>query len=152
MYVTDEEYVAYAASLSVTIPSTEADRTLQLLKASEYIDSQEPYLKGTRTERDQDYAYPRTDLWINGFEYDDDEIPALVEKVQMELALEVNAGIDLFAVTNNLPIIKERVEGAIEVQYATPVGAQDRGRYSKAMQLMKQLMVSTSGSIPIVRV
>jgi hypothetical protein len=152
MYVTDEEYVAYATLHSVTIPATEELRAVQLVAASEYIDAQEPYLKGTRSEYDQDYAYPRDDLCIDGYDYDDDSTPTLVEKVQMELAFEINAGIDLFAVTNNLPVIKERVEGAVEVQYATPAGVQDRGRYSKAMQLMKRLMKSTSMSIPLVRV
>jgi len=152
MYVNDDDYTTYADTLGVTLPATEGERLIQLVKASQYIDMQEPHLKGVRTERDQDYAYPRDDLWINGFEYDDDEIPAIVEKVQMELALDINAGVDIFAPSNNLPVIKERVEGAVEVQYATPNGVQDRGRVSKAMELMKQLMHNNTSSIPLVRV
>lgn len=152
MYVTDLEYTTYATAQSVTLPETEEERLVQLVAASEYIESQEPYLKGTRSEYDQDYAYPRDGLYVDGYNYDDDSTPDLVKKVQMELAFEVNAGVDLFAVTNNLPVIKERVEGAVEVQYATPTGAQDRGRYSKAMQLIKRLMHGNSMSVPIVRV
>lgn len=152
MYVDDTDYTTYAATYGVTLPVTAGERLIQLTKASEYIDAQEPYLKGSRTERDQDYAYPRTGLVINGFEYEDDEIPAVVEKIQLELALEVNSGIDLFAVSNNLPIIKERVEGAVEVGYATPTMVQDKGRQSKAMTLMKQLLKGGSMSVPIIRV
>jgi hypothetical protein len=152
MYVTDEEYVAYAALLGAIIPAVEADRTAQLVAASEYIESQEQYLKGTRTERDQDYAYPRENLVILGFEYDDDETPNIVKKVQMELALEVNAGVDLYAKVNGLPVTKERVEGAVEVNYAAPTNPKDYGRTSKALDLMQQLLRGSGFSIPLVRV
>jgi hypothetical protein len=152
MYVTAQDYRDYAALTGATLPVADADCTLQLEKASQFIDSKEPYLKGTRAARDQDYAFPRIGLKINGYTYDSTEIPAVVEKCQMALALEINAGVDLFDIAPVLPIIKERVEGAVEVQYGTPSKVDAKERQSIAMSMLRQLMVGPSISIPLVRV
>lgn len=151
MYVTDSEYTTYATAVGVTLPTDEADRTIQLVTASRFIDSQESRLMGTRTERDQDYAYPRFNLYINGYYYDTDEIPEIVKKCQMEFALEVNAGVDLFDRGYDLPVIKERVEGAIEVQYASPNGVAPALKQSNGMRLLQQLISSNASGVRLVR-
>jgi transcriptional antiterminator Rof (Rho-off) len=151
MYVSVADYRAYAALTGVTLPVADAACELQLVQSSQYIDSLESRLIGTRTVRDQDYAYPRADLTINGFDYDDDEIPLLVEHCQMALALEINAGVDLYADATTLPVIREKVD-VLEVQYATPSSAQAKPRQSVAMAMLRQLMRSSTMSIPLVRV
>ena len=152
MYVTVQEYRDYAARLGTTLPAADADVTIQLEKASAYIDSKEPYLIGSRTERGQDHAYPRSGLVINGFSYDDDEEPEIVKKCQMELALELNAGVDLYRDKTVLPVIKNRVEGAVEQQFASPSSVQAKQAESKAMSLLRQLMGPPKMSISLQRV
>jgi hypothetical protein len=151
MYVTDAEYSSYASAIGITLPATSAERGIQLLKASQFIDSQENMLMGIRTERDQDYAFPRYPFVVNGWEYSSTEIPEIVKTVQIELALEINAGVDIFKATDNLPVVSKRVEGAITVQYATPQNVSTRQRQSKAMTLLNQLMGNKSMSVRLVR-
>jgi len=151
MYSTLLEYRAYAATQGVTPPDDNAEATLQLVKACDYIESKEEYLRGTRAERDQLQAYPRLGLTINGYVYTDTEIPAIVKKCEMALALEVNAGVDLYTASTSLPVVKERVEGAVEVQYAAPTTVSPVSRQSVGLSLLRQLMRAPSMSIPLVR-
>lgn len=152
MYVTVQEYKDYASSIGLTLTESDETLTTQLVGACQFIDSKEEQLKGKRSLRDQDNAYPRIDLIINSYPYTSSEIPDIVKKCEMELALEINSGIDLYARTYELPTIKERVEGAVEVGYATPSRVEPKERQSKALSLLNQLMVSRSISIPLVRV
>ena len=152
MYVTVQEYRDYADVFGVTVPADDADVTIQLERASSYIDSKEQYLIGSRTERDQDHAYPRKGLIVNGFVYPDDEDPDIVKKCQMELALELNSGVDLYKDKTVLPVIKNRVEGAVEQQFASPSSVQAKQAESKALSLLRQLMGPPKMSISLQRV
>ena len=151
-FATVEDYQLVASKRGITLPENETEQQIQLDEALLFIDSLEPRLRGTRATRDQEHAYPRSELVINGFTYDSDEIPYLVIRAQIELALEINSGIDLYAQHDGLPVTKERVEGAVEVQYAAPSKTEQMERDSVAMRLIKQLMRPVSRSIPIVRV
>ena len=152
MYSTLVEYKAYATAKGITLTKADAALTVDLINACAYIDSKEERLKGIRAARDQDNAYPRANLVLNGYPYLSSEIPDLVKNCEMELALELNDGIDLYEIPVNLPVIKERVEGAVEVGYATPSRVETKERNSVALSMLNQLMVSRSISIPLVRV
>jgi len=151
-FATVEDYQLVASKRGITLPENETEQQIQLDEALLFIDSLESRLRGARATRDQEHAYPRSELVINGFSYDNDEIPYLVIRAQIELALEINSGIDLYAQYDGLPVTKERVEGAVEVQYAAPSKTEQKERDSVAMRLIKQLMRPVSRSIPIVRV
>ena len=152
MYVTLDEYRAYAVEHGHEVPEDDQEANVQLVRASQFIDSKEAQLIGRRTDRDQPHAYPRDGLRIDGFTYDSEEIPSLVKNCQMELALEINSGIDLYAPSDVLPVVKERVEGAVEVGYASPAKVEAKRRESTAMNMLRRLMRAPSMSIPIVRV
>ena len=138
-YVTRADYIDYAASIGVTIADTEA-ADIQLVNAAIYIDSKEAQLKGTRTDRDQALAYPRSDLILEGFEWASNEIPRQVILCQMALALDINAGEDLYNRSYTLPTIRERVDGAVEVAYANPSVVGKIGTKSRATALLAVLM------------
>ena len=60
MYVDTTEYISYAEASGVDLSEIAESTLLQeLYKASQYIDSKEIYLIGSRVERDQNYAFPR---------------------------------------------------------------------------------------------
>ena len=145
-YVTRAEFIAYAASVGVTIGDATGvtpywiTADIQLINAAIYLDSKEPQLKGTRTDRDQPLAYPRTDLVLEGFEWESDEIPRQVILCQMALALDINAGEDLFNRSSTLPTIRERVDGAVEVAYANPNVVGKVSTKSRATALLSVLM------------
>lgn len=118
-YVSRADYIAYALTVGVTIADTDA-ADVQLVKAAEFIDRHEDNLKGYLVDRDQSMAFPRYDLYIDGWTWTETEIPRQVILCQMKFALDINAGIDLYNTPQNPNLItsKERVEGAISVEYA----------------------------------
>ena len=148
-WVTRAAYIAYALTVGITVAdNVTADQ--QLIKAAIFIATKENSLKGVLVDRDQSMVYPRSSLYINGFSWLSTEIPTTVKNCQMELALDINAGVDLY----NLPksesgIKKEKIDGAVEVEYAI---AEDQvsSRRSASKNYLSQLMVGGGLSIPIV--
>lgn len=150
MTVTVADFRDYATSIGVTLPESDAACMVLLIKASGYLDSRDDELRGIRTERDQEYAYPRKDLFINGFKFRDDEIPDIAKRCLMALAIDA-VTVDLFASSIDLPVISEEVSGAVRVQYATPINVEVSERRSNGMALLSQLLMSRSLSIPLQR-
>lgn len=118
-YVTRAAYIAYAATVGVTIADAVA-ADYELIKAAEYIDAHEANLKGCRVTREQSMAFPRYDVVIDGWSWLGTEIPTKLKQCQMEYALDVNAGIDIYNAPQNPGLItkSKRVEGAVAVTYA----------------------------------
>ena len=152
-YVSRADYIAYAASIGITIADgVEAD--YQLIKAAEYIDNHEENLKGTKVDRDQAMSYPRTDLYIEGWYWSSEEIPRQVILAQKMYALMINDGEDLYNrnVNPNTAIKKERIEGAVEVEYAHNSNiTQQLSKNSKADALMSSLLHNNGLSIVLER-
>lgn len=141
-YATRAEYIAHALSLGVTIADDDA-ADVQLRKAAEFIDSHEANLKGYRVERDQSMAFPRHDVVIDDWYWSSTEIPRQVLLCQMALALDINAGVDLYnkPVNPNTTVKRERVEGAVEVEYAVgEMTGQKLSRSSRSDALLNSLL------------
>ena len=141
-YVSVEDFIAYAASIGITVPD-DAQTEAQLIEAAQYIDRLEPRLKGMKVLRDQPLAYPRRDLVLEGWPWAEDEIPRQVILAQMALALDLRANVDLYNRDAVLPVIKERVEGAVEIAYASPTTVSKLSRQSTATALLRGLMKSS---------
>lgn len=118
-YVTRADFITYAATIGVTIVSEDATDVL-LVKAFEYLNNIEAKLLGTRTLKAQTSAYPRDGLVIEDFSWDSDEIPRQVILAQELLALDLNAGIDIYnrPQSASTPVKSKRVEGAVKIEYA----------------------------------
>ncbi len=116
------DYSAYAELVGVDII---VDARVALFKAMQFLNEQEPYLKGDLVTRDQTTAYPRKNLRLEGFDWPENEIPRQAIYAQINLALDVNAGIDLWNPPEapNKVIRKERVEGVIDIEYAVKEGS-----------------------------
>ena len=118
-YVSRADYIAYAASVGVTV-ADDAAADVQLIKAAEYIDRHEDNLKGSTVERGQSMAFPRNSLFIDGWSWSSSEIPRQVTLCQMIFALDINAGDDLYNRPQNPNLItkSEEIAGAVSVEYA----------------------------------
>lgn len=151
-FVTRADFIAYALSKGVTIADEDATDVM-LVKAGQYINSKEPQLKGDLTERDQPMAYPRFNLVLEGWSWSGTEIPRQVILAQMELALDINDGVDLWnpPANPNLTAKRERVEGAVEVEYFGNDNAFKVSRDSLSGAIMATLMRYNGMSIAIVR-
>ena len=150
-YVTMAEYIDYAASLNVTITDLQIYRT-QLIKAAQFIDGLENVLKGATVEKPHPMAFPRNNLTdINGWSWDNDEIPTVLKQAQMSLAIDINDGEDLWNLSQSgaTGIKREKVDGAVEVEYA--VSETGRLPYnSRSQALLMSLMRYNGLGIPLV--
>lgn len=141
-YVTRANFITYAANRGVIIDESE-DTDELLRKAFDYIDSLEPRLKGYRQNYSYANAYPRKSLIIDGYTWDSDEIPRQVLYAQYELALDLNAGIDIYnrQSSGSAPVKRVRIEGVVEKEYAVDDGSQPLRR-SRSRYLLSKLMVN----------
>ena len=153
-YVSRPDYITYALSFGITIVDDDA-ADVQLIKAAQFIDQHEANLKGSRVQRDQPMAYPRTGVVIDGWDWSYTEIPRNVILCQLQTALDINAGFDPWnpSTNPNIAVKRERVEGAIDVTYAIGDSTgQKLSRTSTADALLNSLL-NRSGlfSISLVR-
>lgn len=151
-FVSREDYITYAATLGVTV-ADDAQADTDLVKAAQYINSKEPQLKGCLVDRDQPMSFPRTNLTIDGFGWEDTEIPRQVILCQLNLALDIRAGIDPYNLpTNpNRSVKREKVD-VIEVEYMGSDSQAKLSRSSHWQALLSSLLRRNGLSIPLVRV
>lgn len=114
-FATAAELVTYAANFGRTIPATEAAQESLLRRAALEMNSL-PW-HGTLVSIDQALAWPRYDVKRGSWILPSNEIPAQIKAGQMALASEIYAD-DLDPPELRAgAVTKERVEGAVDVQY-----------------------------------
>jgi len=141
-FVSEADFNQYVTDHSIILTDT-AENLLR--RAAEFIVAKETSLKGRRVDRDQALPYPRTDLTIDGWYWRSDEIPRQVTQLQILLAVDKNSGIDLYnrPEPTNKTVKRERIEGAVEVEYSVKEGGNGRtSANSEALALMSQLLVN----------
>ena len=140
-YVTRIEYIAYALTLGIIIADS-VNSDVHLIKSTEYINQHEANIKGDRVERDQSLSFPRVGVYIDGFYWDSDEIPRNVILCQLAYALDVNSGEDLNnrSLNPEKMITKERVEGAVAVEYASSGSSQKLSKTSSGDALLNSFL------------
>ena len=141
---------AYALARGVTLSADDPTLEAQTIQAMDYLESFAPRFLGLRVERDQALSWPRYGVYINGFEYASTDIPPQLVDAESALVMDITAGIDLFnPALASLPIIKERVEGAVEVQYSDPSGSYVATQIRQSIRLIQQLL--SAGGLFVVR-
>ena len=117
-YVTAAELTDYGTARGITFTG---DVEVLLLKAMDYLESLDGRFKGDRTERDQPLSWPRYGAVIENWSWASTEIPRQVVLAQLNLAIEIGDGHDPLNPTNDqLPVVRKKVDGAVEVEYANP--------------------------------
>lgn len=125
-YVTVADLISHATARGITLGLNAPAIEALLIKAMDYFESFDGRFKGDRTERDQPLSWPRKGAVVEGWEWGETEIPRQVLNAQLALCLEIFAGDDpANPPAAELPVVRERVEGAVEVEYVNP------GRVSK---------------------
>lgn len=117
-YVTVAEYRAYATPRGVSLPVSDSEVETQLILAMDYLEVQ--CWRGIPTYDGQSLAMPREQIYISGNLIADDIIPGKVKFAQMQLAIQVNNGVDLMptVVGGSASVVREKV-GPLETEYAT---------------------------------
>ena len=147
-YVTRQELIDYADARGITVPDT-ADTDVLLINATDFLETHEGRFIGSRTTAEQALAWPRQGVILRGFKVPEDEVPELVKQVQKEIALDLQAGVDLYNREDRQIVTRERVDGAVEVAFATPNVVGVRLQQSKAMSLLR--LITKGGTITLER-
>jgi len=141
-YASEAEFVAYAAARGVTVANNITDEQL-LITAMDYIE-QQPF-KGFKNTKEQALQWPRSNVKIDGYYVDTDEIPLLLKEAQMENALGIDAGNNPLA-TEGRSTKREKVD-VIEVEYMD--GSRTSTYLVAAESKLSKLLKSGSGGISV---
>lgn len=145
-YVSLADARAYAASRGVTLSATDATLEPMVIKAMDFIESHSAQFVGERTTRDQPLSWPRTGAVVESWKWSSTEIPRQIINATLAVVLEVNDGADPFnPPAATLPTIKERVEGAVELAYASPRGGDFKVSKDRAAMVHLRALLRNSG-------
>lgn len=117
-YVTVQEYRDYATPRGVVLPVSDSEVETQLILAMDYLETQ--CWKGVATYDGQALAMPRDEIYIGGSLIASDHVPGKIKYAQMQLAIQVNNGVDLMPTVagGSASVVREKV-GPLETEYAT---------------------------------
>jgi hypothetical protein len=111
-YATEAELATYAADRGITI--TEADTTILLIKAMDYLETRN--FVGMKTESDQTLQWPReVCTGVYGCHIDNTLVPDDIKSAQMIAALIIDGGNEIQP-TVERAVKKEKVD-VLEVEY-----------------------------------
>jgi hypothetical protein len=101
---------------------TEAEKEAAIIAGSQLVDISYEWL-GSRKTLEQGLSFPREDVEFDGFTVEG--VPSPVKKATCEaIWLSLTEG-NLFSTDNQREVVRERVEGAVDVSYAN---ANEKGR------------------------
>lgn len=145
-YASVAEARAYASARGVTLSAVDGDVEILLRKACDYLDSLETEYKGSRVESDQALAWPREDVFLFDSEeaFPSTDIPDQLLRAQCQLAVDAVAT-DLQPTGTGRETLMERVEGAVEVQYAERGSGSVTPELNKANAILGPLLKSGGG-------
>lgn len=149
-YVNLTEARAYVAARGAALSAVDATAEIVVLRAMDYIESFTTRFKGDRVDRDQALSWPRSGVTTESWSWSSTEIPRQVLNAQLALILEINAGEDPFNPSPSavLPVIRKRVEGAVEIEYANP-GQALKVSKTQPSQTQINLLLKNSGLFAI---
>ena len=127
-FVTVEVVKAYAANRGVALPAEDDAVAIQLIKATDAIKMYSNRLAGTLVSGEQALPYPRSNVPVPGYPgyvYEDETLPPALMEAQLQFALAINAGVELFPTISG-KFIKRRKIGPIETEYSEAVQADGR--------------------------
>lgn len=136
---------AFATARGKTLSAVDATAEAALIKAMDVIESYRARFQGAKVDRDQALQWPRSGVVVDGFSIDDDEIPTCLPQAQAALAIESQTT-ELFANSDGRQVVRERVEGAIEIEYSESGSSAPQPSFGLAEALLAPLFGSTSES------
>lgn len=116
-FATASDLVAYATSYGKTIPSDSTDQEALLRRAA--LQMQGMPWKGRLVSVDQTLSWPRHEVYRSEWLVPSNTIPPQIKAGQMALACEIHADDIDPPEQKKGAIIRERVEGAVETEFAT---------------------------------
>jgi hypothetical protein len=141
-YATVVATKAFAAERGIDLPAVDADIEKLLINAMDYLEGLRSEYQGSKTAKTNPLQWPRSGVVVDGFVVDTDEIPTCLVQAQMQLACDCYELGDLAPVGDGRVVVKERVEGAVEIGYADHGDSNPQPQLTAAMKLLEPLLNS----------
>lgn len=143
-YITETEYQTWAdarfgASRS-TAPADDAAAEVLILRAMDYFEGLD-FIGMKRTE-DQDLQWPRTEVYIDRYAVDTNEIPTQVKRALYELTYVEELGDSELAQIDR-KTVKEKID-VLEVEYAATSSSK---KFSPAVHRALRKLVRAASSV-----
>jgi hypothetical protein len=124
---------------------TGADSVVEarLVNAMDVLEGYRDRWKGAKTDEDQSLQWPRADVWIDGVEFPDDEIPSELVAAQIQLAYDSET-YPLQPTGTGREVVRQKVD-VIETEYAKRGTGTVQAQFNKAMNFLKPLMKAGTG-------
>jgi hypothetical protein len=120
-YATLVEARAYALARGVTLSAIDTVLDAQMIKGIDYLEAKRARYQGSKVEASQALQFPRSGVVIDGFDIAAEATPALLKPAQIQLAMQLHAGVDLMP-TSTGPFVIEDTVGPLTTKYSDKVG------------------------------
>jgi hypothetical protein len=145
-YVSAATIRTYASYHGVTLPAagTGVDPVEVLaIKATEYIDARRDEFQGEKISSTQARQFPRSDVWVDGFLVDDDELPQCLLDAECQLACDAYAQ-SLFVNSTGRTVTSKTI-GPLAWTYAESSGSAPQPVFPAADALLQPLLKPSFG-------
>lgn len=152
-FATVAQLTTYAASRGVTnLPDTEPGKEVLLIKAMDFLASQESRFQGARVSATQSLSWPRSGVVLFGSEFAEDAIPKNLIDAQCQLAMDA-VSVDLQPNGTGREVIREKLD-VLETEYAPTGSGTLQPQLNKALSLLSILFTTGSDGfvVPVIRV
>lgn len=144
-YVSLADARAFATSRGFSLPLDDTEAEALLLRASDYLNGLE-YV-GTRYSAEQTLKWPRQYVYVDGFELDENTIPAQLWQAQVLSAVDLALGADPLAPSTDGRAIKRRKVDVIEVEYEAGIPGQLPVAVQRRVRHMLRGLLNTSYTV-----
>lgn len=152
---TSAEALAYAALIGLSTLTPDEAVEILLTMGLDFIEGFRSQFQGSKTAEANALQWPRTGACLDGFELDDDEIPAVLPQAQAQLACDAYGGgtpVSLMpSGTDGREVLREKVD-VIEVQYSPGSGGSPQPTFTAARALLRPLLRGAGLFLQTVRV
>ncbi|GAA4652078.1 hypothetical protein GCM10023116_43620 [Kistimonas scapharcae] len=147
-YATVEQLRGYAGARGYALPDADAECARLLTLGHDWLELQE--WAGSRTDADQVNEWPRTGAYVDGRYLPSDSVPKRVIDAECQLAVD-SMSFDLLPTGEGREVVKERVEGIIDLEYATNGSGAVVPEPTKAKALIRPLLASGGMTLRVCR-
>jgi len=128
---------------------TSSDREVYIRKATDYVDRKWSYI-GDKATAAQRLKWPRKYAYVEEFQLDDESIPWQVEEATAIVADLIRQGtfdVEGVLTDSNAAIKRQKVEGAVELEFDTKRRLQGGDIASHVIELLSPLIRSKTGGL-----
>ena len=148
-YVSLNDARVYADARGVDLSTIDTTLEAQIILSMDYLESYNERFVGDQSDRDQPLSWPRDNVIVKGFSWTNTEIPDRVASALLAVIVEIHEGEDhINAAAVTLPVISQKVDGAVEVKYANPATSLKVTKTLKSQSIIN-LLLKNSGMFAV---